>query len=241
MQNVYAARAFDRRLFIAAAILFPLIVLVGFAPTYYARTWFGSPALPSTIVAVHGALMSLWVLLFVVQVALISSRHVRIHQRLGWLGAGLGVCIVFTGLITALRSGKYGSASAPPQFPPLAFMVVPLFDLLMFVVFFGGAVYFRKKPASHKAMMLLTIVNFLPPALGRIRVPALQAMGPLFFFGVPTLIALVALALDARVRGRVNRLLLGGTLLLVASYVVRLSIMMTEPWMQFARWATSFV
>jgi hypothetical protein len=240
MQNP-TVRAFDRRLFLIVAVMFPLLVLLGFGPTYYAKTWFGTPPLPSTVVHIHGLLMSLWVVLFIAQVTLVSTRQLHTHQRIGWAGVGLAGLIVLTGIPTALRAGKYGSAASPPDIAPLSFMVVPVFDLLMFVVLFGAAIYFRKRPANHKAMMLLTVLNFLPPALGRVHIPALQVLGPLFFFGVPALAALVCLGLDARMRGRVNRVFASGALLLIASYVIRLAIMTSAPWIRFATWATSFV
>ena len=77
--------------------------------------------------------------------------------------------------------------------------------------------------------MLLTAINFLPPAIARIPVASLQAFGPLWFFGFPVVLAGVCLALDARRHGRVNRVFLTGTLLLVASYVGRLALMTTGP------------
>ena len=48
-------RTRDRRLYIGSAILIPLIVLIGFAPTYYLKPWFQRPALPSLLVHLHGA------------------------------------------------------------------------------------------------------------------------------------------------------------------------------------------
>lgn len=234
-------RAFQRRLFRAAAVLFPLIVLAGFARTYYLKVLTGAPALPSTMVHVHGLLMTAWVVLFVTQVALVSSRQIRLHQRLGYTGIGLAAAIIITGVPVALRSGKFGSAASPPGIPPLAFMIVPVFDLLMFAGFFGAAVYYRRQAAAHRSLMLLTALNFLPPALGRMPFASVQALGPLFFFGVPTAFALAVLVLGRRQHGRIDRVLAWGTGALVASYVVRLALMMTGPWLSFAAWLTTFV
>jgi hypothetical protein len=234
-------RAFDRRVFLASSIAFAAIVLAGFSRTYYLKTLFHTAALPSMLVHVHGLLMTAWVVLFIVQVRLVSANRVRLHQRLGYAGVGLALAILATGLPMALRAGKFGSASTPPAIPALSFLVVPLFDLLMFALLFGGAVYYRRRPAAHKGLMLLTAVNLLPPALGRMPVPALLALGPLWFFGVPTVLGLTYVVLDARRHHRVNRVALTGLLLLVASYVVRLAIMTTAPWLSFAAWATSFV
>jgi hypothetical protein len=234
-------RLFDRRVFKAAAILFPLVILAGFARTYYLKGLFAVPPLPSLIVHVHGLLMSAWVALFVVQVWFISSKRIRLHQRLGYTGVGLGLLILPVGLVTALRAAKYGSASTPPGVSPVGFLIVPLFDLLMFTILFGAAIYYRKRPAQHKMLMLLTAVNFLPPAIARIPIASLQALGPLWFFGLPTVIALFCVGLDARRNRRVNGVFVAGALLLIASYAVRLALMPTHGWMATARWLTTFV
>ena len=120
-------------------------------------------------------------------------------------------------------------------------MIVPLFDLLMFALLFGAAIYHRRHAASHKSLMLLTAVNFLPPALARIPVAALQASGPLWFFGVPTAVATLCLVLDARYHGRVNRVFTIGIAALVGSYVLRLVLMSTGTWLRVADWLTTFV
>ena len=232
----------DRRLYQAAAILFPLVVLAGFGRTYYLTPILGGRPSPSAVVHVHGALMAMWVTLFVVQVSLVSARKVRVHQRLGYSAIGLAVLILGVGTVTALRSAKYGSATAPrPPIPPLQFLAVPLFDLVMFVILFGAAIYYRRRAASHRALMLLTMLNFLPPALARVSTTAMQALGPLYFFGIPTVLGITALVVDARQHGRINRVLAAGLALLVASFAGRLVLMGTPAWLAFAEWATSFV
>jgi hypothetical protein len=93
-------------------------------------------------------------------------KRVRLHQRLGYAGVVLAALVIVVGFVTALRAAKYGSASTTPGVLPLAFLIVPLFDLLMFAILFGAAVYYRRRPATHKRLMLLTVINFLPPAHG---------------------------------------------------------------------------
>ena len=241
MDTALARRQFDRRLFLTAAVLFPLLVFIGFAPTYYLRGLFSTAPLPSSLVHLHGLIMTAWVVLFVVQVRLISAKQVRVHQTLGYAGIGLAALILMTGLPTAMRAAKYGSTAAPPDIPPLSFMIVPVADLVMFALFFTAAVIYRRRPAEHKRLMLLTAINFLPPAVGRIPVAPLQALGPLWFFGFPTAVALLCIVLDARHHGRVNRTLVLGTALLVVSYVARVALMGTQAWITVATWLTTFV
>jgi hypothetical protein len=224
-----------------SAILFPLIILAGFARTYYLKGMFGTPPLASAMVHAHGLLMTVWVALFVTQVWLISARRVRVHQRLGYSGISVALLIIGVGFVTAVRAAKFGAASTPPGVSRLAFLLVPLFDLLMFAILFGGAVYFRKKPAEHKRLMLLTAVNFLPPAVARIPIAPLQALGPVWFFGVPTALVLLCLGLDTWRNRQLNTVFLAGSLLLIASYVGRLALMGTDTWMAIATWLTSYV
>ncbi|HZB26293.1 MAG TPA: hypothetical protein VE379_09195 [Vicinamibacterales bacterium] len=231
---------FDRRLFLAAAIVFALINLLGFAQTYYLKGFFSTPPLPSLVVHLHGLTMTAWIALFAAQVWLVRSKQIRVHQRLGYAGVALGVLVVVTGFFTAVRAAKFGSSSFPPGVSPLPFLAVPIFDLLMFVILFGAAIYYRKRAAAHKSLMLLTAVNFLPPAIARIPIASLQALGPLWFFGFPTVLTLVCLGLDTWRRGRLNGVFLAGALLLIASYVVRLAIMGTPQWLAVAAWLTSW-
>jgi hypothetical protein len=242
--DAHERRRFDRRLFLASAAMLPLLVLAGFARTYYLKAAFGTPPLPG-LVHLHGLVMTAWVVLFVTQVSLISTKRVRLHRRLGYASIALAVLVVVTGAATALRAAKYGPVATPGDLafpvPPLAFLAVPLFDLVVFAILFTAGVACRQRPAAHKGLMLLAAIGFLPPAIARIPVASLQGAGPLWFFGLPTALSFLALVMQARAHGRVNRVVLAGTVLLVGSFVLRLWLMNTGAWLAFAAWATSFV
>ena len=233
-------RLSERRLFAATAAAFALIILIGFARTYYLKFAFGNPPLPGLLVHLHGALMTAWILFFITQVWFIRTKRVAVHMRNGMIGIALAVAMIVVGFFTAAAAAKNGSASAPADIPPLAFMVVPMFDLLLFAILFGAAIYYRKQPANHKRLLLLTVINFLPPAIARIPIASLQAFGPLYFFGVPTVITIGLLIYDTRKSGKVNKVFLTGSLLLIASYPLRLMFSSTNTWTAFAAWVTSW-
>lgn len=233
-------RVGGRHHFPLTAIFFGALVFAGFARTYYLKGYFGTPALPSLLVHVHGLLMTAWVLLFACQVWLIRSSNVALHMKTGIAGVVLAVVVVVVGFFTAISAAKNGSASTPPNIPPLVFLAVPMFDLLMLVILFGAAIYYRGTPANHKRLMFLAIIDLLPPALGRIPIPALQATGPLFFFGFPTLLILSALVYDRRYKGVWNRAFVIGAVLLIASYPIRVLVAWTPAWIAFAAWLTKF-
>ncbi len=233
-------RSSDRRLFLTAAIVFPLIVLIGFGRTYYFKTFAGAPALPSTLVHIHGILMTAWVALFMTQVWLIRTKNAKVHMKLGIFAVALACLVIVVGFFTAASAAKNGSPSAPPDIPPLAFMVVPFFDLLYFTIVFAAAIYYRRKLATHKRLMLLTAINFLPPALARIPIATVQSLGPILFFGIPAILTAGLLIYDWRVNGRMNKPFLIGGIALIASYPLRLVLAGTGAWMAFAAWVTSW-
>jgi hypothetical protein len=230
----------EKRIYLIAALLFPLIVLIGFGRTYYLKGFTAAPPLSSYIVHIHAVLMTAWVALFIAQVFLIRTKNIKVHQKLGMLSIGLGVLIIITGFFTALGAAKNGAPSTPPGIDRMSFMIVPMFDLVMFIILFGAAIYYRKRAANHKRLMLLTMINFLPPAIARFPIEGWMALGPIVFFGIPTVILIFAVIYDRLQQGRFNKLFVYGSLLLFISYPLRLMLSGTETWMSFARWLTQF-
>jgi len=233
-------RRSDRRLFAVVAILFIAIVLLGFGRTYYLKFAFDSRPVASFLVHLHGIVMMAWVLLFAAQIWLIRIKQHRLHMKFGLAATGLAAVLIATGFFTAVAAAKYGSASAPPDIPPLAFMIVPITDVVLFGAFFGAAFYYRKQPATHKRLMLLTAINFLPPALARFPFEWVVSAGPLFFFGVPTLAVVAFIVFDRMRMGKTNTPFLVGAAILIISYPLRLALSATDLWMNFAGWLTTW-
>jgi hypothetical protein len=234
-----ADRDFERKFFFAIAVLFPIAVLIGFAPTFYLKPLFNTPPIPRTIVYVHGFLMTAWIALFITQVYLISAKRILVHRKLGLLGVALGVGIIISGMIMTVAAAKYGSTSTPPGMPPLQFMIVPFGDLIVFAILFAAAVYYRKLAATHKRLILLTVINFLPPALGRFPFGLTETYGPLWFYGVPTVITLVILIGDTWKHRKLNNVFLFASIFYIASLWLRLPFSGSKAWLSFATWLTS--
>ena len=230
----------EKRFYLIAALLFAMIVIVGFGRTYYLKAFTEAPPLASFLVQIHGALMTAWVALFISQVYLIRTKNIRTHQQLGLLGIFLATLILVVGFFTAIAAAKNGAASFPPGIPKLSFLVVPIFDLMMFAILFGAAIYYRKRAANHKRLMLLTAINFLPPAIARFPIPGLMELGPPVFFGIPTLLLVFVVVYDRVLSSKFNMVFIYGSLLLVVSYPLRLGISGTDAWLRFASWLTTF-
>lgn len=224
-------RVNDRRLYILAAILIPLIVLAGFARTYYLKPFFPAPDLPGRIVHLHGIIMTSWVILFIVQVFLVETRRTRIHQRLGIVGSVLAALVVIVGILTALYAAARGASPGPPA---LSFLIIPIGDMLIFSVLIGFALYFRRTLDVHKRLMLLAAINLLTPAIARIPLDFIATYGPLAFFGLTDLCLLACVAFDTIKHRRLHPVFLWGTLFLIVMQPLRLLLAQTNAWINVA-------
>jgi hypothetical protein len=222
----------DRRLYIWFAVFVPVIVLIGFARSYYLKGFFGTPALPSLLVQLHGLVMTSWVVLFVTQVSLVATGRTKTHQRFGVFGAILAALIVIVGVLTAIAGAARGATPGPPA---LQFLVVPLVDMLVFATLVGTALYLRRRRLDiHKRLMLLAAVNLLAPAIARIPLHFIETGGALAFFGLTDVCLLACGAFDTVKNRRLHPVFLWGTLLIIASQPLRLMLAGTDVWMRFA-------
>ena len=224
-------RISDRPLYLLAAIVVPLIVLAGFARTYYLKGLFSTPPLPSRFVHFHGIVMTAWVALFIVQVSLVAKRRTKTHQRLGVLGAVLAALVVVVGVLTALYAAARGDTPGPPA---LQFLVVPLGDMLVFGVLIGAALYYRRRLDVHKRLMLLAAVNMLAPAIARIPLSFIANGGALAFFGLTDLCLLAFIAFDTIRHRRLHPAFLWGAVFIIAMQPLRILLAGTDAWLAFA-------
>jgi hypothetical protein len=232
--------AHDRVFYGTLSVVMAVTVFAGFAATYYLRFASGGPTATlsggpfTTLVHVHGALFTTWVLLFVVQTALVASRRVAVHRRLGVAGAILAAAMVVAGTSIAISTAARGSG--PPGMTPLAFLVIPLFDMLLFASFVSAALVARRSKEAHKRLMLLAYVSIITAAIARL--PGVLALGPPGFFALSLLFVIAGAVYDVISRGRVHRVYLWGGAILVVSVPLRLAIANTAAWQAFARMLT---
>ena len=230
----------ERRFYTGMAIAILLTVFVGFGRSFFLRPLFpGHPAPAESIFYVHGLVFTLWILLFVAQVSLIAIGNARMHKRLGLLGAALAIGMVVLGVTSALTAASRDTGFVNIPVPPLQFLAIPLFDMILFPTFVALAFVYRRNVQSHKRWMLLATVTIITAAIARW--PVVSAMGPLVYFGLTDLFIVALAVWDFRSRGRLHHVTVIGGLLLIVSQPLRLIISGTAQWQAFANWATAFV
>ncbi len=231
------AGRYDRVFYGSVSIAAAIVTIVGFAPTFYLRLFSGGPAAtisggPFTpVVYLHGALFTGWILLFVTQTALISARRVSVHRRLGVIGGVLAGAMIVAGMMTGIAMARRGAA--PPGITPLAFFVIPVFDMLTFGGFVAAALLRRRDKESHKRLMLLAYASILGAPAARL--PGVLPLGPLGFYGIALLVIVAGVVYDYASRGRVHKAYVWGGTLLAVSVPLRLVLSGTAAWQAFAR------
>ena len=174
-------RRADDVFFTAMSLLMLLIVLVGFAPSYFLQGVVFAH-LPSLLVHLHGAVFSSWIVLFVIQSSLISSGNVRLHRKLGVLGGVIAGLMVVLGVLASFGTLRR-AAVLPPFFTPASFLIDNIIGIIIFGIFVAVAIWKRNNAGVHKRIMLTANVMLMPPALGRIPLmethPALIGVIPL--------------------------------------------------------------
>jgi hypothetical protein len=227
-------RSRDHRFFTLMAGALAVVAFIGFAPSYYLRVYYGGREL-STLVHTHGVLSTAWLLLFFTQTSLVAVRRVDLHRRLGVAGVILLVLILGVGYRTAIEAARHGvTPSGGP--PPLAFLAIPLGTLLSFTALAGAALYYRRRPETHKRLMLLATIAMVMPALARLR--WLGPGGPPVAIGGTLVFLAVCLGHDRIAHGRVHAAFKWGALFLVASIVARFGTASADAWLPIARWLT---
>jgi hypothetical protein len=185
------------------SLLIAVVVVYGFSHTID-RDLIHPRTSPPWILYLHSLVFSTWILLFILQSALIRSRKVRLHRTLGWVGVGLAVSILVLGYTTSTAMDRlYLLHHIPVPFPFVSFLIVQIMDLVLFAVPFALAIYWRRRPDLHRRLMLIATCALTEAAFGRF--PSLH----IFYapIGVDILI-LLAMLRDLIVERRIHKIYL---------------------------------
>ena len=113
-QPVKDVSSTDRKFFTAYAFLGIAAVFVGFARTYYLRSYTGLPPL-SAAIHLHAVIYSVWMVLFAVQTSLVATKRVGVHRTLGMASIALGIAMIVVGLVAGVIGARDGWTG--PQTP----------------------------------------------------------------------------------------------------------------------------
>lgn len=230
----------ERRFFTWMSVAMAAAVFAGFARTYFLAGFNDGPKPVLTPgVHLHGALMTAWILLLIVQTRLIAAGRRDIHKLMGIAGVAIGAGVLAMGIFTAIHSVRrvHTAANADTLADPYVFLIFPFASVILFAVFATLGVLKRNRPESHKRFMLLATASMIIPALARI---AMQATNNAVSGALSALVLvnvfLVAMVIhDLQTRGRLHPVTLWAGAVMVVSEPLRVAIGFSAPWQAFAR------
>ncbi len=224
-------RTAERIFFGGMAIVLCLVVFIGFSPTYFRAGMLRAP-LPSPILHVHGAAFTLWMALFLVQSALISARRVAWHRSLGTIAFCLPPAMIILGVIAAIDA--LGRKVMIGKLDPAVSLSIPLLGIACFAIVIFAAWRARRKPDSHKRLILLATIGLVEAAFGRFpwdRMGLPPAAGAVTGLGI---LILLVIAYDLISLHRIHRSTLWAAPLTFAVGALSVPIGMTAAWHTFA-------
>ena len=236
--QIRSERRFDRRLYLGTTLIFLALVFWTFARTFYLKSFFRTPPL-TTLLHIHGVVMTGWVVLLVIQTSLIAAHRVNWHRRIGVFGTVWAALVVLIGSITTLhaaaREVRGHTDFAASQ---ITITSLDLLQMLFFAAFVSVAIWQRRNPSYHKRLMLLTIACMLPDALGRLPVTFMSRateaeLNQRIMIGLDLFI-LIIVGLDTLWHRRLHPAFGWGVLLFVGAFHVALYFSQTPAWISFA-------
>ena len=227
--------AAERSFFLAMMAAIFLLVVVGFARSFYFRGWATPPAsyidrpdwMSWTFIA-HGVLYTIWLLLFAVQTVLIGSKRLPLHKRIGQSVYPLYFAIVAMGLFVGYLGARYGFHAVP--FDSITFSALPWLVILAFAVLGWAGLKERRDPQRHKRLMLLATIAIADAGIARVS----------FFHGYlpiwlsPTVLMLIPLLVwDLATLRRIHRTTIIGGMLVAGALLLSVPLGMSKPWHAF--------
>lgn len=223
-------RFLDHYFYLSMSLLIAGVVVYGFSHAVEKDLIKAVPPRP-WIIYFYAVVFSGWVVFLILQSALIRTRHIRLHRKLGWFGAILGPTIPILGIATAISMGRFRIAHLPGTMSPSS-LIISFFDMASFAIPFGFAFHWRRKPELHRRFMLIASCALTSAAFARF---PQSFVSHRFHIGVDMLIGLGALR-DIIVAKRVHPVYLWSLPILVTCQFLAMRIATTaySAWLKIA-------
>jgi hypothetical protein len=115
-----------------------------------------------------------------------------------------------------------------------SFFAIPFIGICAFAVLFGAAVITRRRPDTHKRLVLLSTAEAVSVAFGRW--PVLWTSTAFVVYSVTDAFLAALVVYDITTRRRLHAATVWGGLFLIASQVLRTVIQRNEMWLAFTAW-----
>lgn len=201
--------------------LFIAVLLMAVAGFW--KSWFSKfPTMEGLNFALnfHGVMCLLWFGILITQPILISQKKIAIHQKLGkisyWVVALLLLSIIHLTRLAFIKN----TPIAPGQ---IDLRLIGIADMVFFLFCYGMAIFYRKNTKYHARYMVLSVLPFINPALGRLNFP-----GPIIALAI-----MVGLIIYERFKNKVYLPYAISFPLYLATYIFFIAVIDADDWKAF--------
>ena len=218
----------EHRFFAIWTALVLVLLIAGFAPTFYLRPFSegtGQREL-SWLVILHGALFTGWIMVFATQVYLAATGRIGLHRKIGQFAPIAIAVLVISAIPVALANAA--RADGGEGIPADVFLLLPLCEALFFGLLSYWAYARRTDPHVHKRLMLFALAVILGTGTGRL----FGGMVGTFFVPLPFILSVWVF--DWWRHRRIARAVLAGGFVAIAAYAIPLAFGFTAGWRTIA-------
>ena len=221
----------DRRIYAVWIGVVWAAILAGFGLDF--TRYMGEAPSPPLILHFHAAVYVLWLALVALQILWVEAGNLRRHKLLGWWTVGVSALMVPLGLAAALvdQARQVAHPDYAPQFLALEFE-----EMFAFSAFMIAGVIYRRNPAAHKRLMVLSAVAISDAGFARIwligikkEIPGLFGFWVTYFWGI--FLLLVAMGIwDLWHRRRIHPAVLFGAAVLWLGEIITTVLNFSPTW-----------
>ena len=230
------SRWLEKWYFPAMAIIMIVIAITGFAPSIVDPSRRRAPLTP--LVAVHGLLLLLWLILFLLQTVLVAARRVDLHRRMGIAAVALLTSLVplsYMVTVQMLRRGFDLSGDQVKGPDPYFGSIFNFFSLVEFAVLAGIALAYRRRTEIHKRLMLFATMSLMGAPFTHL-FGHYSLLSPLNVLAGLALLFFSAVARDYLTARRIHPLTAALAMSMFLLLPIQAMVGSTAAWHRFARW-----
>ncbi|HEY5749450.1 MAG TPA: hypothetical protein VIU12_25455 [Chryseolinea sp.] len=218
-----------RYFFVGMACLFPVLVVLGFTPSY--RDFSNGSFKPHWFVHVHGALMAGWLFIFLTQTFLAARDNLKYHRQLGMFSVFYGAIICLLMPTTSIRARI--AFPSPVEDFLWNILAVELCAFGMFTLFFVWGILVRKNAAAHKRLLLMATLVLMGAAIDRMRWLPRFENGLFSNFAYLDALLIPLFVYDYFSVGRIHKITLLGSACLVTAQLLVGAVWESPAWHRF--------
>jgi hypothetical protein len=225
-------RRIDDYFFAGMSLVVLGTVFLGFGHNYLVARALHVPP-PSALILVHGAVFSVWILLLVAQITLVSAGKVAWHMKLGVLGAFLACLVVVLGVLAIVEATRRGFA--PPGLDAGMFLAVDLGEMASFALMIAWGLRVRRDGPAHKRLVILATSVMMYAPVSRwpfVFIRRFPGSISLIVYVFPVSI----IVFDLLTRRRVHRVTAWGSLLVLVTVPAMFALGHCGFWLNFTEW-----